>query len=354
MPHRARDTRAKSRVPTSLRTDHPKLPLARRIQSRSRVARAANHPRSAHGDGRPFPGCASAAVQRARCAGPRRGAARRPLGAVCQEHRRCSSRARTRIRSSCCCTAMSAPARPRRPASRWWCAMSRPARPLGSPWRSGCTRYPATATAVDDSVVLAWPAAAWPRLVERYPALSANTLRAVGSRLQETHTRVIEMSTQQVEQRVARALLRLAKQSGRKVEQGVEIAFPISRQDIAQMTGTTLHTVSRLLERLGATRADRERAAAHRAARRSRAGGAGRGGLARLRGFQQILSATVIARRDEEIRGRRRARGPRRHFRSSDYHAGRRSVLLRGRKLTCWPRRRIVSHPRQLCHRDDG
>jgi CRP-like cAMP-binding protein len=55
------------------------------------------------------------------------------------------------------------------------------------------------------------------------------------------------MSTQQVEQRVAHALLRLAKQSGRKVEHGVEIDFPISRQDIAQMTGTTLHTVSRIL-----------------------------------------------------------------------------------------------------------
>jgi CRP-like cAMP-binding protein len=65
--------------------------------------------------------------------------------------------------------------------------------------------------------------------------------------LQETHTRVVEMSTEQVEQRVAHALLRLAKQSGREVEHGVEIDFPISRQDIAQMTGTTLHTVSRIL-----------------------------------------------------------------------------------------------------------
>jgi CRP-like cAMP-binding protein len=41
--------------------------------------------------------------------------------------------------------------------------------------------------------------------------------------------------------------LRLVKQSGRKVENGIEIDFPISRQDIAQMTGTTLHTVSRTL-----------------------------------------------------------------------------------------------------------
>ena len=111
----------------------------------------------------------------------------------------------------------------------------------------GLTKYPATATAVDDSVALAWPSAAWPRLVALHPALASNTLQTVGSRLQETHTRVIEMSTQQVERRVAHALLRLARQAGRKVEQGVEIDFPISRQDIAEMTGTTLHTVSRTL-----------------------------------------------------------------------------------------------------------
>jgi CRP-like cAMP-binding protein len=111
----------------------------------------------------------------------------------------------------------------------------------------GLTKYPATATAVDDSVVLAWPTAAWPRLVAQHPALATNTLQTVGTRLQESHTRVIEMSTQQVERRVAHALLRLAKQAGRKVAEGVEIDFPISRQDIAEMTGTTLHTVSRTL-----------------------------------------------------------------------------------------------------------
>jgi CRP-like cAMP-binding protein len=111
----------------------------------------------------------------------------------------------------------------------------------------GLQRYPATATAVDDSVVLAWPSAAWPRLAAKFPALATNTLQSVGSRLQEAQTRVVEMSTQQVEQRIAHALLRLARQSGRKLEHGIEIDFPISRQDIAQMTGTTLHTVSRTL-----------------------------------------------------------------------------------------------------------
>ena len=122
-----------------------------------------------------------------------------------------------------------------------------PGETFGLAMAIGAAHYPATALAVDDSVVLIWPTAAWPRLVERFPALAANTLLTIGTRLQESHTRILEMSTQQVEQRVAHALLRLAKQSGRKVDRGIEIDFPISRQDIAQMTGTTLHTVSRLL-----------------------------------------------------------------------------------------------------------
>ncbi|TPQ39532.1 Crp/Fnr family transcriptional regulator [Bradyrhizobium guangdongense] len=137
-----------------------------------------------------------------------------------------------------------------------------PGETFGLAMAIGLAQYPATATAVDDSVVLAWPTGTWPRLVQKFPALATNTLQTVGARLQETHTRVLEMSTQQVEQRVAHALLRLAKQSGKKLDHGVEIDFPISRQDIAQMTGTTLHTVSRILsgwEQLGLIEGGRQR-----------------------------------------------------------------------------------------------
>jgi len=111
----------------------------------------------------------------------------------------------------------------------------------------GRATYPATAQAVEDSVCLVWPSASWPPLVSRHPSLASNTLKTVGSRLSEAQTRVVEMSTEQVERRVAHGLLRLAGQAGRMVDDGVEIDFPISRQDIAEMTGTTLHTVSRTL-----------------------------------------------------------------------------------------------------------
>jgi len=72
-------------------------------------------------------------------------------------------------------------------------------------------------------------------------------METLGARLQDSQTRILEMSTQQVEKRVAHAILRLANQAGRKTETGILIDFPISRQDIAEMTGTTLHTVSRIL-----------------------------------------------------------------------------------------------------------
>jgi CRP-like cAMP-binding protein len=111
----------------------------------------------------------------------------------------------------------------------------------------GRSTYPATAVAAMDCMLLAWPSDAWSDLSTRYPAFAANTYKAVGERMEEAHDRVIELATAQVDRRVACALLRLARQTGRKTDQGVQIGFPITRQDIADMTGTTLHTVSRLL-----------------------------------------------------------------------------------------------------------
>jgi CRP-like cAMP-binding protein len=118
---------------------------------------------------------------------------------------------------------------------------------LGIAHALGRTTYPASAIAAVDCVVLVWPSRLWSEFSTQYPAFGADTYKTVGSRLQEAHTRMVEMSTQQVEQRVAHALMRLAKQTGKKSDEGILIDFPISRQDIAEMTGTTLHTVSRLL-----------------------------------------------------------------------------------------------------------
>jgi CRP-like cAMP-binding protein len=83
------------------------------------------------------------------------------------------------------------------------------------------------------------------KLMLEYAPLAVNMLQAVIDRIDELQTRYLELCAEQVEQRVARALLRIMKQSGRKTRDGILIDFRLSRQELADYTGTTMYTVSR-------------------------------------------------------------------------------------------------------------
>jgi CRP/FNR family transcriptional regulator, nitrogen oxide reductase regulator len=122
--------------------------------------------------------------------------------------------------------------------------------------------YPGTAMAAVDSLALGWPNSAWKDLLSRHPGLAVNTMQALGARLQDSQERILDLSTQQVEQRIAGAVLQLAQQAGKKTDDGLLIDFPLSRQDLAEMTGATLFTVSRTLsawEELGLVERGRQR-----------------------------------------------------------------------------------------------
>lgn len=109
-------------------------------------------------------------------------------------------------------------------------------------------RYPASAFAVVDSVALSWEGAALQGLLRCHPGIALSAMRAMGDRVHEAHARVGEMAAERVERRLAHALLRLVRQAGRPEPGGVmRIEFPVGRQDIADMAGTTLHTASRVL-----------------------------------------------------------------------------------------------------------
>jgi CRP-like cAMP-binding protein len=109
------------------------------------------------------------------------------------------------------------------------------------------TPYPATPTAIEDGMLLCWSAGRFVELMERFPQIPLNAVKIVGGRIQDLQERLRELATQRVERRIAATLLRMAKQSGRQVEGGVEIPFVISRNELAELNATTLHTVSRIL-----------------------------------------------------------------------------------------------------------
>ncbi|NTU82587.1 MAG: Crp/Fnr family transcriptional regulator [Chloroflexales bacterium] len=122
--------------------------------------------------------------------------------------------------------------------------------------------YPLDLQAIQDCVALAWDRAALGGLLETHPVLALRALRMVSGRFVELQDRYRELATERVERRVARALLRLVAQIGRPEDAGVTVAAPLARQDLAELTGTTLFTVSRILsawEAQGIVSSGRER-----------------------------------------------------------------------------------------------
>lgn len=122
--------------------------------------------------------------------------------------------------------------------------------------------YPATATAIEDLVVLTWSSSQFIDLMSQHQTLVENTLRIVSGRTKDMVQRVIEMSSKRVEQRIAAALLRLAGQAGIETNDGIHIEFPVTRDDLAEMAGLAYFTVSRTLslwQKQGVVRGGRQR-----------------------------------------------------------------------------------------------
>jgi CRP-like cAMP-binding protein len=137
-----------------------------------------------------------------------------------------------------------------------------PGETFGAVAALGDAVHPASAQATGECAALGWESETISDLMERFPRLALNALRFLAGRLQEFQDRYRELATQRVERRIAHALLRLARNVGRQTEGGTLIDLTLSRQDIAEMSGTTLFTVSRTLsgwEGMGLIKSGRER-----------------------------------------------------------------------------------------------
>jgi CRP-like cAMP-binding protein len=122
--------------------------------------------------------------------------------------------------------------------------------------------YPVTAQAVKPAQVLAWDEQTMRELMAENVQLAFNALGILAGHIHEYQDRFREIATEKVERRIARTLLRLGNSIGKKTESGVLIDIPLTRQDIGEMTGSTLFTVSRILrawEEKGYVKSQRER-----------------------------------------------------------------------------------------------
>ena len=109
--------------------------------------------------------------------------------------------------------------------------------------------FPATATAASDATLITWKASFVRECIARSSVVAQNALELVGDRADDFLSRIQELASDPVEVRLARHLMELVRTSERRTERGVSIEFPISRQDLAELCGTTLFTISRILTR---------------------------------------------------------------------------------------------------------
>lgn len=106
--------------------------------------------------------------------------------------------------------------------------------------------YPVTAVAATDCTLLCWSADTFHSLILQYPQLALNALHMMTNRFVVLQNQFRQLATERAEQRIARTLLKIAQKSGKRNKHGIHLTPPPSRQQLAEMTGTTLYTVSRI------------------------------------------------------------------------------------------------------------
>ncbi len=102
--------------------------------------------------------------------------------------------------------------------------------------------YPASAQAVVEARVLGIQKKDFLSFLARRPQVAVRIISVLGGRLREAHSRLKDLAGERVEQRLARTLLMLSSRIGS--------TLPFTRQEIADMAGTTTETAIRFMSRL--------------------------------------------------------------------------------------------------------
>jgi len=113
--------------------------------------------------------------------------------------------------------------------------------------------YPANAVAMEDSEALKISRKNLLSLMDKLPGLMYCMAMNIGDRIKNTHETLKSIALEKVESRIASLLIKLSEKSGEKVPEGVAITMKLTKQDIAEMVGTTVETSIRTMSKLAKT-----------------------------------------------------------------------------------------------------
>jgi CRP-like cAMP-binding protein len=111
--------------------------------------------------------------------------------------------------------------------------------------------FPASAVAIEATTCVVIAREQFFALLEAHPTLVRGLLLGMTVRLVELTNRLAEVSGTRIEPRFARLFLKLAGDMGRAAPAGTFVPLALSRQELADMTGTTIETAIRIMSRWG-------------------------------------------------------------------------------------------------------
>lgn len=85
------------------------------------------------------------------------------------------------------------------------------------------------------------------QILSHHPPVAIKVMEIMAQRLREAHEMVRLLSVSSVEQRLAHVLLKLGDKLGETDDVGLLIQLPMGRGDLAELTGTTTETASRVM-----------------------------------------------------------------------------------------------------------
>jgi len=118
---------------------------------------------------------------------------------------------------------------------------------VGVQAESAASSHTCSARAMEKSKALVWEYSRLQSVLTEHPQIRKNINQILSNRLQELEERFREIATERVAKRLALTMLRLMKQVVKEQNGGIQIS--LSREELAQMTGTTLFTISRILSK---------------------------------------------------------------------------------------------------------
>jgi CRP-like cAMP-binding protein len=109
--------------------------------------------------------------------------------------------------------------------------------------------YPLSAIAITDTWYLKLPTPAFMKVYKSSDGLKDHIVRTIGPRIRRAHEMMSRLSSGRVDERIAAVLLILADSYGTRENQKIQLQVPLTRQDIAEMAGTTVETTIRTMSR---------------------------------------------------------------------------------------------------------